>query len=42
MATWSHGNFDNDTSVDHLSDLTSRFIDEIANAMADPAVVKWD
>ena len=42
MGTWSHGNFDNDTAADHLSLLTQRLIDEIAEAMEDPSEVEPD
>jgi len=42
VGTWSHGNFDNDTSADHLSILTSRLIEEIKQAMSDPKELQPD
>jgi len=42
MGTWSHGNFDDDTSADHLSILTSQLVKEVEDAMADPADLEPD
>jgi hypothetical protein len=35
MGTWGPGNFDNDTAADHLSIITARLRDEIAEAMTE-------
>jgi hypothetical protein len=42
MGTWGHGNFDNDTSADHLSILTGQLIKEITQAMAEPRELEPD
>ena len=42
MGTWSHGNFDNDTALDWLSDITGQLLDEIAEAMDSPEVLEAD
>ncbi|MDR3064874.1 MULTISPECIES: DUF4259 domain-containing protein [Comamonas] len=36
MGTWSHGNFDNDTALDWLADITGQLLDEIAEALDSP------
>lgn len=36
MGTWAHGNFDNDTALDWLGDITGQLLDEIAEAMDSP------
>ena len=36
MGTWGHGNFDDDTSAQHLWALTDRLVKEVSTAMADP------
>ncbi|MYW04890.1 DUF4259 domain-containing protein [Streptomyces sp. SID3343] len=33
MGTWGSGNFDSDTSADHLSGITDRLVEEVAEAM---------
>ncbi|MFC4604181.1 DUF4259 domain-containing protein [Rhodococcus kronopolitis] len=43
MGTWDSGNFDDDTAADHLSDLTGRLVDEVAEAMSgDPVELEPD
>lgn len=43
MGTWGTGNFDDDTSSDHLSILTDQLIREVADAMAgDPVKLEPD
>lgn len=42
MGTWSHGNFDNDTALDWLDDITGQLLDEIAEAMASPQSLEAD
>ena len=42
MGTWSHGNFDNDTALDWLSDITSQLLDEITEAMDSPECLEAD
>ncbi|MCA9578245.1 MAG: DUF4259 domain-containing protein [Polyangiales bacterium] len=42
MGTWGAGNFDNDTSADHLSTLTGRLVREVEEAMADPEELEAD
>lgn len=43
MGTWGSGNFDSDTAADHLSVVTDRLIDEVAEAMSgDPAEIEPD
>jgi hypothetical protein len=42
MGTWGHGNFDDDTAADHLSDLTGRLMKEIATAVEDPGEIQPD
>ncbi|MEX8193759.1 DUF4259 domain-containing protein [Comamonas guangdongensis] len=42
MGTWSHGNFDNDTALDWLDDITGQLLDEIAEAMESPACLEAD
>ena len=29
MGTWAHGNFDNDTALDWLGDITGQLLEEI-------------
>ncbi len=40
MGTWSHGNFDNDTALDWLADITGQLIDEIAEALDLPEALQ--
>lgn len=40
MGTWSHGNFDNDTALDWLADITGQLIDEIAEALDSPEALQ--
>jgi hypothetical protein len=43
MGSWGSGNFDSDTAADHLSLLTQRLVDEVAEAMsADPEEIEPD
>jgi hypothetical protein len=42
MGTWSHGNFDDDTSADHLSELTGKLVKEIRDAMRNPDEIQPD
>ena len=42
MGTWGHGNFENDSAADHLAELTRRLINEITEAMKDPAELEPD
>lgn len=43
MGTWGSGNFDNDTSADHLAIITDRLIAEVTEAMAgDPVDIEPD
>ncbi|WP_431975017.1 DUF4259 domain-containing protein [Micromonospora haikouensis] len=43
MGTWGSGNFDDDTAADHLSTVTGRLVDEIAEAMSgDPVRLEPD
>lgn len=42
MGTWAHGNFDNDTALDWLDDITSQLLDEIAEAMESPELLEAD
>jgi hypothetical protein len=42
MGAWGSGNFENDTAADHLSELTSRLVNEIAEAMEDPSELAAD
>jgi hypothetical protein len=42
MGTWSYGNFDDDTSADHLSIMTGRLVEEITKAMAEPHTLEPD
>ncbi|MFD4996613.1 DUF4259 domain-containing protein [Streptomyces buecherae] len=43
MGTWGSGNFENDTSADHLSEVIDRLVGEVADAMAgDPVELEPD
>lgn len=42
MGTWSHGNFDNDTALDWLDDITGQLLEEIAEAVASPPSLQAD
>jgi hypothetical protein len=43
MGTWGHGNFDDDTAADHLSDLTGKLLGDIQKAMeGDPVEIEPD
>ncbi|MEU3961186.1 DUF4259 domain-containing protein [Streptomyces buecherae] len=43
MGTWGSGNFENDTSADHLSGVIDRLVAEVADAMAgDPVELEPD
>ena len=42
MGTWAHGNFDNDTALDWLDDITGQLLDEIAEAMESPELREAD
>ena len=42
MGTWAHGNFDNDTALDWLDDITGQLLDEIAEAMESPELLEAD
>lgn len=42
MGTWAHGNFDNDTALDWLGDITGQLLDEIAEAMDSPELLEAD
>ena len=42
MGTWAHGNFDNDTALDWLDDITGQLLDEIAGAMDSPQSLEAD
>ena len=42
MGTWAHGNFDNDTALDWLDDITGQLLDEIAEAMDSPQSLEAD
>lgn len=42
MGAWAHGNFDNDTALDWLGDITGQLLDEIAEAMDSPELLEAD
>lgn len=42
MGTWAHGNFDNDTALDWLDDITAQLLDEISEAMDSPETLQAD
>lgn len=42
MGTWGAGNFDSDTSADHMSTITSRLVSEVEEAMRDPKELEAD
>ena len=42
MGTWGSGNFDSDTAADHLGILTAKLIEEVEDAMGDPAQLEPD
>ncbi|GAB3972804.1 DUF4259 domain-containing protein [Plantactinospora veratri] len=43
MGNWGFGNFDNDTAADHLSIVTNRLLDEVAEAISgDPVELEPD
>ena len=42
MGTWAHGNFDNDTALDWLGDITGQLLDEIAEAMDSRELLEAD
>ena len=42
MGVWAHGNFDNDTALDWLGDITGQLLDEIAEAMDSPELLEAD
>ncbi|MDR0212376.1 MAG: DUF4259 domain-containing protein [Comamonas sp.] len=42
MGTWAHGNFDNDTALDWLDDITGQLLDEIAETMESPELLEAD
>jgi Domain of unknown function (DUF4259) len=42
MGTWGHGNFEDDTAADHLSEITGRLVNEITDAMANPSELTPD
>ncbi|MGW2846829.1 DUF4259 domain-containing protein [Streptomyces sp. NPDC001274] len=43
MGTWGSGNFDSDAAADHLSGITGRLVERIAEAMAgDPVRLEPD
>lgn len=42
MGTWGAGNFDNDTAADHVSQMVSRLVQEITEAIEDPSSLEPD
>ena len=42
MGVWAHGNFDNDTALDWLDDITGQLLDEIAEVMESPELLEAD
>ena len=42
MGVWAHGNFDNDTALDWLGDITGQLLDEIAEAIDSPELLEAD
>jgi hypothetical protein len=42
MGTWGHGNFEDDTAADHLSEITGRLVNEITEAMSNPSELAPD
>ena len=42
MGVWAHGNFDNDTALDWLGDITGQLLDKIAEAMDSPELLEAD
>ena len=42
MGVWAHRNFDNDTALDWLGDITGQLLDEIAEAMDSPELLEAD
>lgn len=42
MGAWGHGNFENDTSADHLAEITGRLVSEVEEAMANPEELEPD
>ncbi|WP_407572735.1 DUF4259 domain-containing protein [Deinococcus altitudinis] len=42
MGTWGAGNFDNDTAADHVSQVVSRLVQEITEAIEDPSSLEPD
>lgn len=42
MGTWAHGNFDNDTALDWLAEITGTLLNEIQEAMNSPESLEAD